>query len=296
MVIGYAPALAYRLLEVPSDYKRLALRGSGADIVRRFDIFVAKHHSLWNLPSEPTWRQVLVAFVAMACAVFLLRAAAALSRWFRSGERASRALAMAPLFFFPLVIMPLFVLSNAVVDLESGRYLYPLQLFYAAAIGYAFSELWQLASGRWRLLSGSAALILTFALAVNGTQSFQRYYAAARTAPRLQRLISALDRHQISVGYGDFWYSYIVTHLTNERIIIEPLYSQHIAQYRGFVRRSGHPGPIAYIVSGQTKYQPQGGVVSVGGLTYEVIGSEQIEANCFLYIIKPLNAVPGQPS
>ena len=60
----------------------------------------------------------------------------------------------------------------------------------------------------------------------NLTQPFQQQ--------KLQDIISVLQKENINFAYGDYWVGYATTFLTNEKIIIEPIYSRYLPFYRNF--------------------------------------------------------------
>ena len=278
-MIGYAPAIAYRLMGGPTEYKHLALRGTLVDFTRRFDIFLAAHESLWNLPHEQgAMRWLVIVVYATGTAGLGAVAWRAISQWARTGSSPQAALPGTLLVFLFLGIVPLFLFSNAVVDMGSTRYLYALQFFYAAAIGVV--------GGTPRKILPNVIVCTVLAgLAVNNTRAFQEYFATNRSRQKFQNLIRALDQAQLTRGYADYWYAYSINFLTNERIILEPLYSAHIGAYRGRVARdSGNLAGVAYLVPAVNPLQTV--TVTLDDRLYEVSQGVPVPPDGLLYTLK----------
>jgi hypothetical protein len=135
-----------------------------------------------------------------------------------------------PIFHILLVFTPLiFLLSGAFVDAQSYRYLMPVYSALAVV----------LALGVWRIfrrsrIAGVVSLSMLLALFGLGQRAWrQELMPDSQSAT----IIDCLDQRGVRLALADYWLSYKLTFLTNERIIVAPLngvdrYPPYTAQVR----------------------------------------------------------------
>jgi hypothetical protein len=139
-----------------------------------------------------------------------------------------------PLFHYLVLATPLvFLMSGAFVDAQSYRYLMPM--WGALAVVLAVGIWWIFRRSR---VAGGVALVAT--LAIFGSQ--QRAWHS-QLAPDVQsrELLACLDRAGVRLASADYWLSYKLTFLSNERLIVAPEGSiDRYPAYSELVR--SHPG------------------------------------------------------
>jgi hypothetical protein len=120
-----------------------------------------------------------------------------------------------PLFHLMVVMAPvIFVLSGAVVDAQSYRYLMPVSGAFAVV----------LALGVWRIFRRSrvaGAVSLAMILTLFGLEQ-RAWYRELRPDTQSAAIINCLDRAGVSAAFADYWLSYKLTFLTGERIVVAP--------------------------------------------------------------------------
>jgi len=120
-----------------------------------------------------------------------------------------------PLFHFLVFTTPLiFLLSGAFVDVQSYRYLMPA--YGALAVVFAVG-IWRIF--RWSHVAG--AISLAMALTLFGLEQ-RAWYRDLAPDTQSAATINCLDRSGVRAAFADYWISYKLTFLTDERIVIAP--------------------------------------------------------------------------
>jgi hypothetical protein len=215
-VLGYAPVIGYSLFVQPA---RGPLRN--ADLRKLFaaapDIFGKVIPILAGFKIATTERLPIPLVAAVP-------GAAALVAWLwfhrrRFGgfvrmhpERPDIASDFFPLF---VALVPLvFLASGAYLDTQSYRYLIP---WYAGLSVACASGCLTLARGRRTVATALVGLILA-------VQCWQQVIWYRKLSPDVEsrRAIDCLERNRIRGGFADYWTSYKLTFLSNERLIVAP--------------------------------------------------------------------------
>jgi hypothetical protein len=142
----------------------------------------------------------------------LIVVAAIVLSYLRLGSQTSR---LGRTFHVFLITTPIvFIVSGAYIDEQSYRYLMPLQA--ALPVVYAVGIDGALRSNR---IAGIALLTSLLALFVVQQASWYRHLEPDRDA---QAIVSCLERSGVRAAYADYWLSYKLTFLTDERVIVAP--------------------------------------------------------------------------
>ena len=220
--VGYAPALAAYVTRGGSPpIARTDLAGLSAAIppfVRQIVPMVIGFRSpAAGWLQVPFWLGLPLVFAVVASFVAL------------------RERPFTPLFHFLVFSAPLiFLLSGAFIDAQSYRYLMPA--YGALAVVFALG-VWRIF--RWSRVAGAISLAMALTLFGLGQRAWYR-----ELAPDTQSaaIINCLDRSGVRAAFADYWISYKLTFLTDERIVIAPdngvdRYPPYTAQVRT------HPSP-----------------------------------------------------
>jgi hypothetical protein len=200
--VGYAPALAaYAIGGGSPPIARTDLAGvvaAGSPVVRQIlPIVVGLKSPSTGWLRVPFWLGLPLVFAIVASFVAL------------------RERPFTPLFHFMVVMAPvIFLLSGAVVDAQSYRYLMPVSGAFAAV----------LALGVWRIFRRSrvaGAVSLALILTLFGLEQ-RAWYRELRPDTQSAAIINCLDRAGVSAAFADYWLSYKLTFLTGERIVVAP--------------------------------------------------------------------------
>jgi hypothetical protein len=222
--LGCAPALAARVAgngSVPIG--RTDLKGVVADLAPLSQEILPIVTGL-RAPSTawlPVWAWLTIAFgAALGASVVAIR------------ERP-----FTPLFHFMLITAPLlFLVSGAFVDAQSYRYLMPVAGAFAVVLGVG---VWRLF--RWSRIAG----IATFATITICFAAGQRVWYRQLPADTSNALITCLDHHGVRAAFADYWVSYKLTFLADERIIVAPDNGvDRYPRYTAYVRSQPAPPRI----------------------------------------------------
>jgi hypothetical protein len=206
-LLGYAPALAGRLLT----------NGAGAPMAR---MDFARLRSAWSpfvntvLPivfgfKSPTTERLAVP----AWSALIVVAAIALSYFRLAGQTQTSKFGRT--FHVFLITTPIvFVISGAYIDEQSYRYLMPLHA--ALPVVYAVGIDGALRSNR---IAGIALLTSLLTIFVLQQASWYRHLEPDRDT---QAIVSCLEQSGVRAAYADYWLSYKLTFLTDERVIVAP--------------------------------------------------------------------------
>lgn len=146
---------------------------------------------------------------------------------------AIRSRQMTPFFHLFAILTPaLFLASGAYVDPQSYRYLMPLYAALPVLYALGVDEI-----SRWNRAAGVAVAVLLL-----GVFAVQQVAWYGRLVPdgESPAIIRCLDEHGARAAFADYWRSYKVTFLTNERLIVAPYNGvDRYPPYSSFARSQG---------------------------------------------------------
>ncbi|MFH0952894.1 MAG: glycosyltransferase family 39 protein [Verrucomicrobiota bacterium] len=141
-----------------------------------------------------------------------------------------------------------FCLSNYVTDRNSARYLLPVYVAFPPLIAFALSRLARL---RLRVLAWAVVLALCFANVWGGIvfcrkSGFlsKRGWSVVRVSPAPREAARYLLDQGVTRAYGSYWIAYLMTFLTDERLIVAPyggLNERKPPDYGSIVREEPNP-------------------------------------------------------
>lgn len=212
VVIGYAPALASQLRESGSaPIARMDLQGARSAMG---PIVSDVMPIVFGFRSPTTEWLPVPGWLALVMVVTLVAAYAALR-----GRRTT------PFFHVLFLLVPLlFVASGSFVDAQSYRYLMPVYAAVPALFAVGIDAMY-----RWKAVLGATVLsVLLGVFAVQQAAWYLRLTPDAESAAALR----CLDVEGIRGALADYWLSYKLTFLANERIIVAP--SDGVDRYPAF--------------------------------------------------------------
>ena len=266
MCAGFSPSLYYWFVLGRRSVKGAALSGNIEQLQNRWHIGFGAVLQLLNLPDD-SWRGTWVASVTLASfCVFVGLFIQSLRRIFGKEHDMAEVNRGLVLFLLPVVIIVAFLLSKASVDFGSARYLTPLAFIIGLMAALLINLLWQKGGITLRII----VLFVATSLALSNMQHIVSSWAAHDAAKQsLDRLVASLDAKQIAYAYGDYWAAYLVDFYTNERIVIEPTYSNYCPHYAARVKAAQR---IGYIARLPKKLDRNKGVVIIEGQRYLPLG------------------------
>jgi hypothetical protein len=217
---GYAPAIGAALVSrgsapVPRiDAAGLVTASSTIATTIVPMVFGFRSHTTEWLPVSPWLALILVAVMAMSI-------------------RAISTRPMTPFFHILAVVVPLvFLVSGSFVDSQSYRYLMPIYGAVPAVLAIGIDDVW-----RWR--RGAAIAVLVSVVALFAAQQIA-WYERLSPDTRSQAIVDCLTVHGLRGAVADYWVSYKVTFLSNERLILAPSNGiDRYPPYTAFVRSLG---------------------------------------------------------
>jgi hypothetical protein len=273
LLIGFSPSLYYWFVLGGRSVKGAAASGTLDLILKRAGILYQSLMGLLNLPHESHLASPLKIAVLGAAGWFgyqLMRTLKALFKDVHAPPHPSgRSLIV---YLLPVAVVPMFLLSSAVVDQGSGRYLSVFAFVFATMLALAAARLMQLGR-RGQLVAVTAlALIVTF----NARSIITPWKEHEPAKSRLDQLTETLRSRGIEYAYGDYWSAYLINFYTNEKVIIEPSYSNYAPHYGPRVSAQAQVGYIARLPKKMkktaedaveihgTRYTPEGPATVVG--------------------------------
>jgi hypothetical protein len=199
---GYAPALAaYATFGGSPPIARTDLAGVSAalsPIVREIvPIVIGFRSPSTGELSVPLWLGLAIGIAIVASFVAL------------------RQRPFTPLFHYLLLTAPiLFLISGAFIDAQSYRYLMPASGALAVVLALGIWTAFQRSRIAGAVLVG--AILLLFGL------EQRAWYRQLMPDERSASIIRCLDDANVRTAFADYWVSYKLTFLTNERIIVAP--------------------------------------------------------------------------
>jgi hypothetical protein len=135
-----------------------------------------------------------------------------------------------PFFHVLLVVVPmLFIVSGSFIDAQSYRYLMPIFGALPVVLAVAVDEAWR----------RSIVLAAVMFAAIAGVWAVEQVRWYQRLAPdtKARAAIACLERAGARGVFADYWVSYKLTFLTDERVIVAPANAfDRYPPYTAFVR------------------------------------------------------------
>ena len=165
---------------------------------------------MFGFKSPLTERLSVPAWLAAVVAATVILSYARVLRMPRDERRPLR-----PVFHVFAIVAPiLFVASGAFIDAQSYRYLMPLHA--ALPVVYAVGI-----DAVWRTNRIAGATLLSILVAVFVLQQVD-WYRRLEPDRETDTIINCLASSGIRAAYADYWLSYKLTFLTDERVIVAP--------------------------------------------------------------------------
>lgn len=269
-VIGYSPALYFKLMGGHSIKQALA-SGNWASIVKRWGIYRSFHAAAFHARDD--WTIVFALYFLLCVVAFLAAAAWSVKGYIqnsRSAERTDFRAGLPPIVIYGVMAvfgLLIFLISKAVVDAGSMRYLALLMPLYALMLAWSTQCAWAL----WPRLRLVIAAGFTGVLWM-GAASIRDDLRLPREPLPFEAVAQAMAARGLKFAYADYWLAYATTFLANERVILEPLYSNYAPHYGARVAAATR---IGYVDFAPGKLPIMNGEVTILKRLYTV--TEEVE-------------------
>jgi hypothetical protein len=278
LMIGFSPALYYKLILGGSSVKRASASGSWVEIEERIEFALHFHREFFN-SSHTLWGSILALFFVAGISCFLFRSWKELKRFI---EVRSESWPQSGLYFFAIpIVLAIFIVSKSTTDIHSIRYLVFLVPIYAVTTGWFICHIWS----RYRKIR-IPVVILYLSILVQGAYSIATDLKIERTL-HYERILQAFEAHDLSHGYADYWLAYETVFLSNEKIILEPIYSNYGPYYGPLVRAQDRVG---YVDFKPSRLQPENGLLQIHKQSYQIIATHDIGGGLQLQELKRYEA------
>jgi hypothetical protein len=281
-LLGYLPALIHKFLLQGSSSKKAFASGSWQDLEMRFDVLLHFHREIFGLNAADTsWISFFAAaFATIGVTVFLINGLRSLAGYIENGVWTT--LRTIPWALLVPVMFGIFLISRSVVDVHSQRYLVFLIPVYAVAVAHSVVTLWQK-----RLWAQPLIIAGVSALMWQGGTTIERDLEAAPTTGPWLTVLHELDQRGITEGYADYWLAYATSFLSNERVILEPTYSNYSPHYASPVKAAQ---TIAFVDFDPPRRKDWGDmligdVVAIKGETYSVRDVSRLSGGVVLRVL-----------
>jgi hypothetical protein len=272
-LVGYAPAIVYRLTG-GSSVKRAFAAGSWTDVEHRFGILLAFHRDLFHWDGSAVGWVIALVHAAAVTAFFVFVGRSI--RGYVTGRIQAWPMSATYALVAPVAWL-LFVLSRTVTDIESRRYLVFLVPVYAFALAWTAVRLRE-ARPRLRAL----VVVSYCAILWQGAVSLRQDLFVPRALPfaTIEREMTA---RQLTLGYADYWLAYATNFLTDERVMLEPVYSNYSPHYAAAVAAAPR---LAYLDYSPPRLSIEGDRLEKDGVTYRVTETTPLELGVTLRVLE----------
>jgi hypothetical protein len=246
------------------------------------------HHRFLNLTGSPAVNLLIVSLFGDATLLFSIQVTKAVWQGLRSRRPLEeKTVGEGVLLFLPLAAVGAILSSAQVGGIEHGRWVISLVVIYALMIANPVVTLWR----HWPRGSGRMLPLLMLGLLLaNNARSIKEALRESGDERRfLENLIVTLDSHKLSRGYGNYWSTYAVNLMTDERIVmqqVDTLYSPH---YSEMVRGSDR---IGYVNMPDPHIKIPGGSISFDGFDYVFEDSSAVGKRLIFYALQRLDKRP----
>jgi hypothetical protein len=254
-IIGLSPKLYYSwILKQPS----LGRMGNGGDLREVFQ----RATWLWDIGRRVLFNFAEGNILSTLSALVGLFVLGVFCFYSISGK--DKKYFLSPFFLIMPLVIGIFLTATSVVDAASIRYALVLSL--SVGLAYAILLVRLFKSGKWMVaLSILGLSLMTNVLSMGGN------LLDARKQDPMGPEIRYLKEKGLSRAFGDYWYAYAITFLTQEKIQIEPVSSNYLPFYRQAVVASQR---IGYLT---VEPHSLGENISLGGGSYQVVDQAKLE-------------------
>ncbi|MGK5085614.1 glycosyltransferase family 39 protein [Bdellovibrionota bacterium FG-1] len=237
LVLGISPKIYFNWILGLTSSNRMTIGGNPSDVFKRLHLALQGGLGFLNLTPLSPLAIVAGLGIGLSALVFFRHSLTSVADFVcRKSDRTS-ILSIPPWFFLFWVVLIGFCLSEAPSDIGSARYTLVLLLVFA--ISTSFAALWALERSKYAVYALFALILLNNAFALS------REIQAVKQPFAHLEILDWLKTRQIHYAYADYWYAYTLDFLSQEEIIVEPLYSTFCPYYGPLVKKATRLGLIA---------------------------------------------------
>ena len=273
-LVGYSPALLFVLSGGQSKKQALA-SGNWPQLKMRLWVYEKFHEILLHFGDFWTWP---FALYFLGCMV------AFLGVWWIGlkkyvNDAAVRWPPATTFGFLFVVVFCIFTISKSVVDMASMRYLVLTVPICAAMLAWSTHWLWiHRPKLKWLAATGYLGVVGI------GAASIVDDLSHPRSLP-FETIARELQARSLKYSYADYWLAYATTFLSNEQVILEPLYSNYSPYYGPLVKESLRIGYVDYAPG---RFPPKNGRVEINSQSYKVMEEAEVSPGIILRVLEKI--------
>lgn len=226
-IFGYAPQLYFKYIQNGTSTAKTGINHDPFVFWNNIEKLKAGIRLFFNADSDLLGKSVLYFFLFIIC-LHLLYNLFSLIQFIIGKSDRDNILYIGPIFFLPFVVVALFGLSIAVVDVESSRYALPLYLYATTACSWFFYSNWK---NSYILRQAIPIIVLLVIISGNWLHLTKTIHQQGSKPFLGEPAIQALQERGITHGFSWFWYAYAISFYTNEKIILQPIDSGYDPYY-----------------------------------------------------------------
>lgn len=239
--IGISPMLYYVYIIQGHTSGRMEMNGDVSDLIRRL-IFMLRGLAYYVNFRTVEWVYFPILFVFLYFAKTLIAEQVVKIKTFISGSKPVEAAAqISPILFLPIAVGAIYCSATVAIDPGTRRYILPILFFIALICGFGLVRLWN--SPRKRAKRRRIALALFGTLLIHNGTFFYRDLRNIEL-PNFNGIVRYLNERGVRYAYANYWYAYSISFLSNEQIIIDPMWADYNPEYGPLVHEQSK---VAYI-------------------------------------------------
>ena len=100
---------------------------------------------------------------------------------------------------------------------------------------------------------------------------------------QIEAIIGAFDDYHLTRGYANYWSTYNVNLVTNERLILQPIDISYNPHYSALTRGQERLG---YLTSRSASVMPKDGRITIDGYDYQAEGERSLDRGMVFYALR----------
>jgi hypothetical protein len=273
-LVGYSPAILFVLMGGHSSKQALA-SGNWSQIKLRLAVYEQFHELLLHFGDFSGWLFSLYFFGCMAA--FLWMWNIGIKKYVRDSR--ARLPASTVFGFLFVVVFSIFIISKSVVDMASMRYLVLTVPVCALMLGVSTNWIWiHRPKFKW------AAALCYLGVVGQGARSIYDDLSQPRSLP-FEKIAHELEKRNLTYAYADYWLAYATNFISNEQVILEPIYSNYSPYYGPLVKAANRIGYLDYAPG---RFLPKDGRIEIKNQTYKVLEESEVSSGIILRVLEKI--------
>ena len=273
-IVGFSPELYFKYIRHGNVTNRTRLGGNLSEVLNRIEWAFKGNLGFLNIYPASLLQVFLLILMLCLMSGFTFYFFKKVKNFIQGKTKIEEIAQISPLYFMPVIVVPIFALADVVHDELGVRYTLVLLLTYSVILSTSALYLIR-KKGLTRVMT---LLGLTLFLFNNGRSLITELQKDQPLA--IESTIKVLQEKGIQFGYANYWLAYSANYLTQEKLILEPLTTHYCPHYAPQVESANR---IAYIDTTPLQLQVIDGKVKIYGRPYRV--TEQWEKSGLGFLI-----------